>query len=136
MSSNFPMVPAGIPLPSVPQSNGELLGWASGITRAIQHLNRVMSSRLFDVLLQGVDASKPTANGSLRFYWATDTNTLYYDIGTSWVAVGSSAASEVHPYATGSFTIPTGYFVVQSKMIQLTGSQSVAVQGTGQRRIT
>ena len=53
MSSNFPMVPAGIPLPSVPQSNGELLGWASGITRAIQHLNRVMSSRLFDVLLQG-----------------------------------------------------------------------------------
>lgn len=39
------------------------------------------------------------------------------------------------PYATGSFTIPTGCYTVMADHITLTGSQAVTVQGTGTLRI-
>ncbi len=44
MSSNFPYVPTGVPLPSAPQSNDQLLGWAGRIGMAIQHLSRLLAS--------------------------------------------------------------------------------------------
>lgn len=37
--------------------------------------------------LFGTTASQPAAGTAGRLYWATDTNTLYFDNGTSWVPV-------------------------------------------------
>lgn len=89
MSSNFPMVPTGTPLPTLPRSPQDVLRWAADFSRAAQHLYRVLATRLEQVLLSGTAAEQPAADGSRRFYWATDTNTLYFDEGT-WVAVGGS----------------------------------------------
>lgn len=36
-------------------------------------------------LLTGTDAAKPAAGLENRFYWATDTEILYRDNGSSWV---------------------------------------------------
>jgi len=91
MSTNFPMVPSGIPLPLPPKNLAEAISWAGRFTMAVQHLNRVLSSRLEDMLFQGTLAVRPAAEGTRRFYWATDTDTLYYDEGT-WVAVGGGVA--------------------------------------------
>lgn len=48
---------------------------------------------------QGVDASKPAAATQGKFYWATDTSTLYVDSGSSWIPVGI-------PAQDGSVTAP------------------------------
>ena len=39
-------------------------------------------------ILSGLDAGKPTASISGRFYWATDTKILYRDTGTVWEETG------------------------------------------------
>ena len=49
MSSNFPYIPTGVPLPSAPQSNDQLISWAGSIGLAIQHLSRIVASRLSDM---------------------------------------------------------------------------------------
>lgn len=40
------------------------------------------------------------------------------------------------PYAPGSFTLPTGFYKIMSRRLQLTGSQSATLQGTATLRIT
>lgn len=39
-------------------------------------------------------------------------------------------------YAPGGFTIPNGFYAMMSKMLQLTGVQTLTVLGTGQLRIS
>jgi hypothetical protein len=60
------------------------------------------------------------------------------DGGTSKKATAQQVADfvKIQAYAPGSFTIPTGYFVVMSKQLKLTGSQRLTIQGTGRLRIT
>jgi len=63
MSSNFPYIPTGVPLPSAPQSNDQLIGWAARIGMAIQHLSRVVSSRLIDMYNADIH---PFASGDVQ----------------------------------------------------------------------
>ena len=44
-----------------------------------------------DLLVQtGDKADRPTAAGTLRFYWAEDTEELFLDVKGSWVKVGGN----------------------------------------------
>lgn len=68
MSSNFPVVPSGIPLPQPPTTVDELFRWAGRVTQAIQHLNRVMASALTDATysLFGQDSLTTTQSVLVR----------------------------------------------------------------------
>ena len=66
-------------------------------------------STLASVIQEGLDASKPTASIAGRLYFTTDTNKIYYDTGSAWVAVGPSGtsnATEIQSIAV-SATAPT-----------------------------
>lgn len=58
--------------------------------------------------------------------------------GTSKKATADQIAAFVltRPYATGSFTVPDGKYVVMSRHLILTGAQRVTLQGTSTLRIT
>lgn len=43
--------------------------------------------------LYGTTAAQPSAGTIGRLYWATDTNSLYFDNGTSWVVVSASSTA-------------------------------------------
>lgn len=60
------------------------------------------------------------------------------EAGTSKKVTAAQVASfsAIGSYAPGSFTIPTGKYVVMSKRLQLTGSQRVTLQGTARLRIS
>lgn len=45
---------------------------------------------------QGLASARPTAASAAgRFYWATDTSTLSYSNGTSWVTLSAASAAEI-----------------------------------------
>lgn len=77
----LPTVPRLPPLPSdAPQ-------WAKELRDAIiQSVYQPLAERLQGLVTFGTFAQRPAANGGQRFFWATDTNILYYDDGT-WNAV-------------------------------------------------
>jgi len=50
------------------------------VDSVINELNQLVTS--------GLDAEKPAATGSGRFFWATDTPALYLDVDGAWVKVG------------------------------------------------
>lgn len=50
----------------------------------------------------GAASAIPAAGTVGRLYWATDTNALYFDNGTSWVAVGGGGSSS----ASGLYDFP------------------------------
>lgn len=70
--------------PNVPQDMQEL---ASDIDDAVIYGQGVFASR---------PVSSPGTPGVVaRIYFATDTNTLYYDMGTGWVAIGPSVIADL-----------------------------------------
>lgn len=50
--------------------------------------------------------------------------------------VSAGAAASTFPYATGSFTIATGRYLVMSRHLILTSTQRVTLAGTATLRIT
>lgn len=55
--------------------------------------------------LFGLTASLPSAGTVGRLYWATDTNGLYFDNGTSWVLINASGSASLN----GPFDFPFTY---------------------------
>lgn len=59
--------------------------------------------------VQGTLASRPGAGTDGQFYWATDTNELYYDNGSSWIPVGPATTRIGHTYSiSGALNIASG----------------------------
>jgi hypothetical protein len=77
--------PNSITLPSPPTKPEDLKTWAVSLYKAIQNMMTAVIRRHHDMIIEGVVADMPSANGSRRFYFATDTSKLYYDGGASWV---------------------------------------------------
>lgn len=50
----------------------------------------------------GAAASIPAAGSAGRLYWATDSNALYFDNGTSWAVINASGSSQLD----GMFDVP------------------------------
>ena len=68
-----------------------------GILRPASPDGRALSNSLnsvateLDLLVQTGDlADRPTATGSLRFFYAADTNELFLDVEGSWVKIGGT----------------------------------------------
>ncbi|HSX05662.1 MAG TPA: glycosyl hydrolase family 28-related protein [Candidatus Saccharimonadales bacterium] len=55
--------------------------------------------------LYGTTAAMPPAGTAGRMYWATDTNGLYFDNGTSWVVVNASGSASLD----GMYDFPFTY---------------------------
>jgi hypothetical protein len=55
--------------------------------------------------LFGTTASLPVAGTAGRLYWATDTNGLYFDNGTSWVLINASGSANLDGMYDFPFTI-------------------------------
>jgi hypothetical protein len=53
----------------------------------------------------GAAASLPAAGNAGHLYWATDTNALYFDNGTSWAVINASGASQLFGLFDFPFTI-------------------------------
>jgi len=86
MSSTYRPVPLLPNLPTAPQSTADLLPWSRDFSKSLDALYATLAGRMISEISQGTLAQRPAANGSLRFYFATDTAVLYYDSG-SWQAV-------------------------------------------------
>jgi len=62
-------------------------------------------STIYQVNLEGLDASKPTAGIQGRLYFTTDTGLIYYDTGSAWLNVGPSGGG-----GSGGFNLSLGNF--------------------------
>jgi hypothetical protein len=51
----------------------------------------ILAHRTEDMIRRGLDAVKPAAKGTNRFYWATDTLKLYFDDGVWRALLGAGA---------------------------------------------
>tara|TARA_Y100000310_G_scaffold327914_1_gene395083 strand:+ start:502 stop:759 length:258 start_codon:yes stop_codon:yes gene_type:complete len=73
-------------LPPPPQNQQDVLRWAVQFQTAMSRNHLALARRLEEIILQGVTADMPTADGSRRFFWDETTSSLYYDSG-AWEAV-------------------------------------------------
>ncbi len=90
-------LPLGIAVPAPPPGDR----WASDITRLVGRIYRDLARRSNEEILEGVAASRPAANGSRRFYFATDTNVLSYDDGAWNDILGGGPAGSSAPGPPG-----------------------------------
>lgn len=82
MASQFqlPMVPT---MPTtLPTSSPDVAAWARAMQNSVNTLYRLLSERIESLVTVGTAAERPAADGTLRFYYATDTGVLYFDDGT------------------------------------------------------
>lgn len=94
--------------------------WPRSITQAINRWYNVLARRIEDLLLSGTTAQRPTADGSQRFYYDTDTGILYYDSGV-WSEVGSgTSGANASLGAAGTFNVDT-YLVGSSIVLPSAG---------------
>ncbi len=77
--------PLGIILPELPKKPDDLSSWAMRLYKALAVILSPIQKRLHEVVIEGTFAAMPTAKGSKRFYFATDTSKLYYDAGSTWI---------------------------------------------------
>lgn len=92
MSSSGPVVSGVGQWPAPPTDAAGLLAWAIGFDKATRQRSIDLARRLNEEILQGTAAQRPPANGSMRFYWATDTQALSFD-DSVWRSVGGGIAS-------------------------------------------
>lgn len=85
---NLGAFPRTTSLPAPPRSPDDLMRWAADLSRALERVYGDISRRINDEIQQDTFARRPASKGSQRFFWATDTDTLYFDEGPAWVAVG------------------------------------------------
>jgi len=58
------------------------------------------ADEIVGVVLQGLDADKPTAGVKGRFWLSTDTKALYFDDGTNWILVGVLGGLDLTAHAS------------------------------------
>ncbi len=80
-----PILPLTPSLPPPPKSEEDLLKWTRHFTLSLAKMYRTLALRLDKMTLEGVLADRPDADGSRRYYWATDTNQHFYDEAGTWV---------------------------------------------------
>jgi hypothetical protein len=81
-----PLLPGTPFLPRAPQRPEDVLQWSRDLHRAVQDFYVRLVDRMETQTLEGTLAERPSPNGTRRFFFATDTNELYYDKGT-WVLI-------------------------------------------------
>ena len=73
--------------PRFPPFSADTPAWAVSMRDAIiENVYHILAERLQNLVTAAPIADQPAADGSLRFFYATDTNVLYFDDGT-WNAV-------------------------------------------------
>lgn len=88
MADQFRLPPSPYFPARLPARPEEMMQWAETMQETIRQLYRLLADRHENVLTGGLLADRPAADGTIRFYFATDDSppTLYYDNGT-WNAV-------------------------------------------------
>jgi len=74
----LPAVPASVP--------PEMRPWILALYRSIEDLYYELVHRSENLITVDVFANRPAADGTYRFYFANDTNVLYFDDG-AWNAI-------------------------------------------------
>ncbi len=77
------VIQSDFPMPILPPDAPQ---WSTDLIRSLIYILRLIAIRLDKQVHEGLDADIPTADGTKRFYWATDTRKFYYDEGT-WVCL-------------------------------------------------
>jgi hypothetical protein len=85
------LLPVFIKLPEPPRGSTDsnyISNWIRDTLFVfLANLYRSLADRSEEVIQEGTLAQRPAAIGRRRFYYATDTDDLYYDKG-SWMKVG------------------------------------------------
>ena len=69
--------------------------WSSGsdaFTRTHMDTSHQMIEQKGAIYAQGLFSARPSAGTEGRFYFATDTSAMYYDTGSSWASVQTTAS--------------------------------------------
>jgi hypothetical protein len=77
-----PAIPLLPPLTTPPKDVDDLKRAVTDLYYGILTFYPILAGRLDTMIMYGLAADIPTADGSGRFYYATDTSTLYFDDGT------------------------------------------------------
>jgi hypothetical protein len=96
-----------------------------GITDAVKNAGGVSN------LQAGLEAAKPSASSAGKIYFATDANKIYYDTGSAWSLIASSAG------AGGTLTALTGDVTASgagsvSSVVAFVGGSSAAAVHTAE----
>lgn len=82
------IIPAFFKSPDPPSDIKMVAGWIRGsLMTVLSNIYRTLGDRSEDMIQEGTIGQMPIAQGRRRFYYATDTDDLYYDVG-SWKKVG------------------------------------------------
>lgn len=77
------ILPAFLKTPELPQKTEGVLSWIrSSLYVFLSTIYRTLADRSEEMVQEGLSTLMPTASGRRRFYYATDTDDLYYDSGT------------------------------------------------------
>ena len=72
-------IPRTSPVFSPPNDFAGFKSWA---IKTMDSIYRILARRLEAMILQGVEADQPTADGTQRLFFSTDTKVLRYDDGS------------------------------------------------------
>ncbi len=92
-----------------------------GISDGVQNAGNVISMQA------GADASKSAASTNGRFYFATDTQKIYFDNGSSWVQVASNVGSGGTITALTSDVSASGSGSVAATVTSVGGSTAATI---------
>ena len=82
------LLPGFLQPAALPKNTESILSWiSSSLLQMINTLYRIVGDRCEEMIQEGTFANMPQAQGRRRFYYATDTDDLYYDAG-AWKKVG------------------------------------------------
>ncbi len=81
------ILPAFLKTPELPQKTEGVVSWIrSSLYIFLGNIYKTLADRSEEMIQEGTLAQRPAASGRRRFYYATDTDDLYYDKG-SWKKV-------------------------------------------------
>jgi hypothetical protein len=122
-----PALPLLPPLTTPPKDVDDLKRAVTDLYYGILTFYPILAGRLDAMIMYGLAADIPAADGSGRFFYATDTDTLYFDDG-AWNEVGAGASADATYFTDTdeSATLPSS--------LQLAFGSGLAVAAVGSLR--
>ncbi len=76
------ILPAFLKMPELPRQENVAAWIHKSLFIFLNTIYKILADRSEEMIQEGTVAQMPTATGRRRFYYATDTDDLYYDKGT------------------------------------------------------
>jgi hypothetical protein len=129
------VIPSDFLMPILP---GDAPQWARDMINSLGYSLRQLAVREDRVIDEGLYASMPASVGTKRYYYATDTNKLYYDTDAGWQLINPDPPAETSQ-GSGTDNQVTRYngtgAVLQNSLATIDDSGSVNIPTSQQYKV-